>query len=61
MSAVRTRRFAWTRLRERGQGLVEYAMIISMIVIVVIAILTFVGSALFQQMYSRIGSAMPVT
>lgn len=46
-------------LRDRGQGLVEYAMILAMVVIVIIAILTYVGQVVFVQMYSQIGSAMP--
>jgi Flp pilus assembly pilin Flp len=47
------------RWRVRGQGLVEYAMIITMMVIVMIAILTFLGQTVFNDMYSRIGSALP--
>jgi Flp pilus assembly pilin Flp len=46
-------------VRDRGQGLVEYAMILAMVVIVIIAILTYVGQVVFVNMYSKIGSSMP--
>ena len=42
----------------RGQGLVEYAMLIAMIVIVVILMLTFLGTVVFVNYYSKIGSSM---
>lgn len=44
--------------RLRGQGLVEYAMIIVMIAIVILAVLTFVGQVVFVNLYSKIGSSM---
>jgi Flp pilus assembly pilin Flp len=59
VSATKLRRYHWKRLRERGQGLVEYAMILSLVVIVIIAILTYLGQIVFINMYSKIGSAMP--
>jgi Flp pilus assembly pilin Flp len=53
------RRVSRKQLREHGQGLVEYAMILAMVVIVIIAILTYVGQVVFIDMYSKIGSSMP--
>ncbi len=47
------------RLRDQrlaGQGLVEYAMIIALLVIVIVAVLTFVGQVVFVNLYSKIGS-----
>ena len=46
-------------LRAKGQGLVEYAMIIAMIAIVIIAILTVIGQQVFNGLYSRISSGFP--
>jgi hypothetical protein len=46
-------------LQAKGQGLVEYAMIFVMVVIVILAILTFIGQQVFVGLYSRITSAMP--
>jgi pilus assembly protein Flp/PilA len=46
--------------REEGQGLVEYALILVLIAIVVIAILTLLGeqvSAVFQQIQSGLSGA----
>ena len=43
---------------EEGQGLVEYAIIIMLIAIVVIAILTIFGTQL-SSLYSRITSSVP--
>ncbi|WP_376793400.1 Flp family type IVb pilin, partial [Thermoflexus sp.] len=34
----------WLWVREKGQGLVEYALILVLIAVVVIAILTFLGT-----------------
>jgi len=44
--------------KEQGQGLVEYALIIALIAIVVIASLSFVGSKLNSTL-NTIGSSMP--
>jgi Flp pilus assembly pilin Flp len=44
--------------RGRGQGLVEYAMIIALIVIVVIIMLSTLGGIVFVNYYSKIGSSM---
>jgi pilus assembly protein Flp/PilA len=44
--------------RERGQGLVEYALIIILVVLVVILILTLIGADL-SNMFSRIASSIP--
>jgi pilus assembly protein Flp/PilA len=44
-------------LRKRGQGLVEYALILVLIAIVVILILTFVGNRV-NNTFSTIGSVM---
>jgi len=46
------------RLRKRGQGLVEYALVLAMIVIVVIIMLKFLGDIVFVNYYSKIGSSM---
>ena len=46
-----------SQLRKRGQGLVEYALILVLIAIVVILILTFLGSKV-NDTFSRIGSAV---
>lgn len=48
-------------LRAKGQGLVEYAMILVMIAIVIIAILTFIGQQVFNNLYSKISSSFPPT
>ena len=45
------------QLKKRGQGLVEYALILVLIAIVVILILTFLGSKV-NQTFSAIGSAV---
>ena len=58
MNTARPRTIRWRQWRERGQGLVEYAMILAMIVIVVIVILTFLGTTVFNNYYSKIGSSM---
>ena len=44
-------------LKKRGQGLVEYALILVLIAIVVILILTFLGSRV-NDTFSRIGSGL---
>jgi pilus assembly protein Flp/PilA len=48
---------AWLWLREKGQGLVEYALILVLIAIVVIAILTVLGTRV-SQVFSQIASAL---
>ena len=45
------------QLNKTGQGLVEYALILVLIAIVVIVILTFLGSQV-NNTFSRIGSAV---
>lgn len=60
MSATKPRKVNWRRWRERGQGLVEYAMILAMVAIVIIAILTYLGTVVQVNMYSKIGSSMEV-
>jgi pilus assembly protein Flp/PilA len=42
--------------KEEGQGLVEYALILSMIAIVVIGIVTILGKQVDQNLYSNISS-----
>lgn len=49
----------WRQRLERGQGLVEYALILVSIVIVVIAVLAFIGSVVENNMYSKIVSGFP--
>jgi pilus assembly protein Flp/PilA len=48
---------AWLWLREKGQGLVEYALILVLIAVVVIAILTVLGTQV-STVFSRITSAL---
>ena len=48
---------AWLWLREKGQGLVEYALILVLIAIVVIAILTVLGAQV-SSVFSRISTAL---
>jgi pilus assembly protein Flp/PilA len=48
---------AWLWLRERGQALVEYALILVLIAIVVIVILTVLGTQV-STVFSRIASAL---
>ena len=43
--------------KEKGQGLVEYALIIVLIAIVVIVVLTLLGTQV-QNVFSRIASAL---
>jgi len=45
------------QLRKRGQGLVEYALILVLIAIVVILILTFLGNQV-NNTFSRVSSAV---
>jgi pilus assembly protein Flp/PilA len=58
VSATKPRKVNWRRWRERGQGLVEYAMILAMVAIVIIAILTYLGTVVQVSLYSKIGSGM---
>ena len=51
-------RFGLRRWRLRGQGLVEYAMIIVLLAVVVLLILTYLGQIVFVNYYSKIGSTM---
>jgi pilus assembly protein Flp/PilA len=44
--------------KEKGQGLVEYAIILALIAIVVIAVVRIFGSRLGQT-YSTINSSLP--
>jgi len=44
-------------LRKKGQGLVEYALILVLIAIVVILILTFLGSKV-NTAFSTVGSGL---
>ena len=47
------------QLKKKGQGLVEYALILVLIAIVVILILTFLGNRV-NDTFSRIGSGLRV-
>ena len=44
--------------KEKGQGLVEYAIILALIAIVVIAVMTTLGKKVNNTM-SKIGNALP--
>jgi pilus assembly protein Flp/PilA len=46
------------KLRQQGQGLVEYALILVTVAIVIIAILTWIGQVVFSNMYSKITSGL---
>ena len=60
MGAIKPRNAAkWkAKLRQQGQGLVEYALILVTIAIVIIAILTYIGQVVFSNMYSKITSGI---
>lgn len=59
MSATISRKkIDWDKWRTRGQGLVEYALILVAIAIVIIAILSWIGTVVQVNMYSKIGSGM---
>ncbi len=47
------------RFNLKGQGLVEYALILVLIAIVVILILTSVGLIVSENMYSQISGGFP--
>jgi pilus assembly protein Flp/PilA len=44
---------------ERGQGMVEYALLIALLAIVVVALIVLMGTAV-SGMYSHITSAFPM-
>lgn len=44
---------------EKGQGLVEYALIIVLVVIVVIVVLALVGTRIYENLYSKIIAEYP--
>ena len=49
------------KLREwlgRGQGLVEYALLLALLVIVIVVIMAWLGDVVFVNYYSKIGSGM---
>ncbi len=48
---------AWLWVREKGQGLVEYALILVLIAVVVIVILSFLGTQV-STVFSSIASAL---
>jgi pilus assembly protein Flp/PilA len=50
---------AWVWLKsEKGQGLIEYALIIALIIIIVIALLSVIGQQV-NNIYSNINNALP--
>lgn len=50
---------SWRNWRIRGQGLVEYSMIILFMAIVMIVIVGFIGQIVFNDMYSKISNGFP--
>jgi len=44
-------------IRQRGQGLIEYALVILLIAIVLIFLLTFIGARL-NNTFSQVGSGL---
>ncbi len=46
------------RWYQRGQGLAEYSLILALVAIVILLILTYVGSVVQVNLYSKIGSGM---
>ncbi len=48
----------WRWCSARGQGLVEYSLILALIAIAIIIILTYLGSVVQTSLYSKIGSGM---
>lgn len=57
-AATPRRRFGLRQWRLRGQGLVEYAMIIVLVAVVILLILTYLGEIVFTSYYSKLGSTM---
>jgi pilus assembly protein Flp/PilA len=47
------------QLKRKGQGLVEYGLILVLIAIAVVLILTVVGTQI-NNTFSRVGSALPM-
>jgi Flp pilus assembly pilin Flp len=45
-------------LQQQGQGLVEYALILTTIAILLIVVLSWLGQVVFSNLYSKIGSGM---
>lgn len=45
-------------LHERGQGLVEYGLILLLVAIIVIAVLIFLGP-IVGNLYSRVNNTLP--
>jgi Flp pilus assembly pilin Flp len=54
---VTLRAWAHRFTRERGQAMIEYALIISLIVIVVLVVLIVLGNVV-KNMYSNVGNAV---
>jgi len=44
--------------KEKGQGLVEYAIILALIAIVVVAVMTYMGNKV-NNTFSNIGNLLP--
>jgi pilus assembly protein Flp/PilA len=54
---MRTMRNKIESMRKRGQGLVEYALILVLIAIAVLLVLTFLGDRV-NDTFSRVGSVL---
>lgn len=47
-----------SRDREKGQGLLEYALILALVSIVIVVVLTIFGGAI-SELFSDVNSAIP--
>jgi pilus assembly protein Flp/PilA len=49
------------RRSQRGQGLVEYAMILVLVAVVVILVLSLIGPTINNQFYCKVANAIHAT
>lgn len=61
MSSVTSRVMGWFAGREQGQGMLEYALILGMIVVAIIAAFTFFDlGGLISGIFSKVDSAVSI-